>query len=75
MAQMKRIYVQCRRPRFNSWVKIPWRRECQPTLIFLPGRFPGQRNLVAYSPWDHQELDTTGQLNFSVSLLYLNVDR
>ena len=27
-----------RRPRFDPWVgKIPWRREWQPTLVFLPG--------------------------------------
>ena len=25
---------------FNPWVgKIPWRREWQPTLVFLPGEF------------------------------------
>ena len=29
--------MQCRRPRFHCWVrKIPWRRERQPTLVFLP---------------------------------------
>ena len=27
--------------------------------VFLPGEFHGQRNLVAYSPWDHKELDRT----------------
>ena len=32
--------MQCRRPRFNSWVgKIPWRRDRLPTPIFLG--FPG----------------------------------
>ena len=26
---------------FDSWVwKVPWRRECQPTPVFLPGEFP-----------------------------------
>ena len=41
-----------RRPRFNPWVrKIPWRREWQPTLAFLPGESHGQRNLAGYSPW------------------------
>ena len=29
----------------------PWRREWQPTLVFLPGEFHGQRSLVGYSPW------------------------
>ena len=36
---------------FNPWVgKIPWRRAWQPTPIFLPGEYHGQRNLVGYSP-------------------------
>ena len=35
-----RIHLQCRRPRFNSWVKkIPWRRDGLPTPVFLG--FPG----------------------------------
>ena len=30
---------QCRRHRFNSWVrKLPWRRKWQPTSVFLPGK-------------------------------------
>ena len=37
---------------FGCWVgKIPWRRKWQPTPVFLPGKFHGQRNLVEYSPW------------------------
>ena len=32
----QRICLQCRRPRFNSWVgKISWRRERLPTPVFL----------------------------------------
>ena len=30
--------------------KIPWRREWQPTPVFFPGEFHGQRGLVGYSP-------------------------
>ena len=31
------------KPGFNPWVrKIPWRREWQPTPIFLPGEFHGR---------------------------------
>ena len=38
---------QCRRLRFNPRVrKIPWRREWQPTPVFLPGDFHGQRSLA-----------------------------
>ena len=44
----------------ETWVeKIPWRRKWQPTPVFLPGKFHGQRSLVGYSPWGHQESDTT----------------
>ena len=60
------------RPGFDPWVgkipsvgKILWRREWQPTPVFLPGEFHGQRRLVDYSPWDHKELDSTGQLTLS----------
>ena len=29
------------------WVgKIPWRRAWQPTTVYLPGEFPGQRSPV-----------------------------
>ena len=31
--------------------KIPWRRECQPTPVFLPGEVHGQRSLTSYNPW------------------------
>ena len=32
---------RCNRHRFNPWVgKIPWRREWQPTPLFLPGESP-----------------------------------
>ena len=51
---------QCRRHRFDPCVgKIPWRRKWQPTPIFLPEKFSGQRSLVGYSLWDHKELDMT----------------
>ena len=31
-------------PGFDSWVgKMPWRRECLPTPVFLPGEFCGFR--------------------------------
>ena len=31
--------------------RFPWRRKCQPTPVFLPGKSHGQRSLVGYSPW------------------------
>ena len=39
--------------------RIPWRREWQPTPIFLPGEFHGERSLGGYSPWGLRESDTT----------------
>ena len=36
--------------------KIPWRRKWQPTLIFLPEKFHGQRSLEGYSPWGHKRV-------------------
>ena len=42
----------------ETWVrKIPWRREWNPTPVFLPEGFHGQRNLKGYSPWGHRESD------------------
>ena len=56
----KRIHLQCRRCRFDPWVrKIPWRRKWQPTPVFLPKKLHGQRSLAGYSPWGLKELDMT----------------
>ena len=45
---------------FSLWVgRIPWRRKWKPTPVFSPGQFHGQRRLVGYHPWDHEESDTT----------------
>ena len=57
--------LQCGRPGFDPWVgKIPWRRECQPTLVFLPGESYGQKSLAGYNPWGRKEWDTTERLHF-----------
>ena len=53
----------CRRHKkfgFDPWVgKIPWRKACQPTPVFLPGQSHGQRSLAGYSAWSCRESDTT----------------
>ena len=55
-ASGKEPACQCRRLRFNPWVrKIPWRRAREPTPALLPGDFHGQRSLADYSPWGHKE--------------------
>ena len=64
----KESTCQCRRLRrhgFDSWVwKIPWKRKWQPTPVFLPGKSHGWRSLVAYSPQDCKESDTTEWLHY-----------
>ena len=47
--------------------KIPCRKAWQPTPVFLPGEFHGQRSLMGYSPWGCKESDTTEQLTTSLS--------
>ena len=62
-ASGKEPACQCKRHKgcgFDLWVeKIPWRRAWQPTPVFLPGEYHGQRNLAGYSPWGHKESNTT----------------
>ena len=56
---VKKIFLQFRRPGFDPWGgKIPWKRKWQPTPVFLPGGFNGERSLAGYSPWSQKELDT-----------------
>ena len=40
----------------------PLGKEMQPTPVFLPGKFHGQRRLVDYNPWGHEESDMTFKL-------------
>jgi len=58
-ANSKELACQYRRQKrhgFNLWVgKIPWTRAWQPTPVFLPEEFHGQRSLEGYRPWDHKE--------------------
>ena len=51
----------------ETWVrKITWRREQQPTPVFWPGEFHGQRSLAGYSPLGPRELDMTERLSLFV---------
>ena len=69
-----KICLQCERPGFYPWVgKILCRRAWQPTPVFLPGEFHGQRNLVDSSPWGLRESDTTEQLTLHINIWGLRV--
>ena len=51
----------------ETWVlslggEDPLEKGMQPTQVFLPGKFHGQRSLVGYSPWGHEESDITKRL-------------
>ena len=53
-------FRRCKRHGFSPWVrKIPWRREWQPTPVFLPGKSQGQKSLMGHSPRCLKQSDTT----------------
>ena len=64
---VKKLPANAGDTRDAGWIplsgKIPWRRKWQHTLVFQPGKFHGQRNLVGYSPWGYEESDATEQLS------------
>ena len=67
------VCLQCGRGMFNPWVgKMPWRRKWQPTPVFLPREFHGERSLVGYSPYGHEESDTTEWLTLSLLRIIRN---
>ena len=37
----------------------PRKRKWHPTLVFLPGKFHGQKSLAGYSPRGHKESNTS----------------
>ena len=59
------ICLQWGRPTFNPWVgKIPWRRACQASPVFLPGQACGQRSLEGYSLWGCKESERANTFTF-----------
>ena len=55
----------------DTWVpsldwEDPWRRAWQPTPVFLPEEFPGQRRLLGYNPQDHEESDTIRTISTAI---------
>ena len=46
--------------------RFPWRRKWQPTPVFLPGEFHGQRSLMSYSPCGREESNMTERWTLSL---------
>ena len=60
--QVKKGEVQIMHCSILNWqgaYVFSWRRERQPTPIFLPGESHGQRSLAGYNPWGCKKRDTT----------------
>ena len=59
---------------------IPWSGRSpgggkwQPTPVFLPGKFHGQRSLVGYNTWGHKESHMTERLSTHHTVLGLRVE-
>ena len=53
MQETQEIWVQ------SPGQENPLEKEWQPTPVFLPEKFNGQRNLAGYSPKGRKELDMT----------------
>ena len=47
-----------------------WRRKWQPTPVFSPGEFHGQRSLTGYSSWGRKESDMTERLSPMLHVSY-----
>ena len=84
MTQQVKICLQCKRHGFNSWVRmIPWRRNWQPTPIFLPekkilwteeetGESPSKRSQRVGHYWASKHAFTlTTNWHFVFILLFL----
>ena len=58
--------------------RSPWRKGWLPTSVFLSEELHGQKSLVGYSPWDHEELDTTEWITlslFTTDIYFLFMER
>ena len=51
----------------------PWKREWQPTTVFLPEETHGQRSLAGYISWSCRGLGTTNIFLFIRHLISLHI--
>ena len=68
VAEMVKYLSVMQETRVHPWIrKIPWRREQQPTPVFLPGESHGQEAWWATVHGSSRESDTTERLSLSPS--------
>ena len=76
VAQMVQNLTKMQRFKFEPQIKkIPWRKKCLPTPVFLLGEFHVQRSLVCDNHWGFKELKTTEQLTLSLQLSSVHFSR
>ena len=70
LAQKVKIFLQCRKPRFDRIWSLGWEDPLEKgmatTPVFLLGEFQGQGSLASYSPWGLKELEMTEWLTFTL---------
>ena len=66
---LKKYFFKRKKKKPIPKAKPVWRRAWQPTLVFLPGEFHGQRSLVGYSPSGRKELDMKDRLTLPLHFL------
>ena len=64
------VFLKYENKLFHIWPHhmACWKRQWQPTPVFMPGESQGQGSLVGCSPWGPYELDTNEWLHFHFSL-------
>ena len=53
--------------------RSPGGKKWQPTPVFLPGKFHGQRSLEGYTPGRHKESDTTEHMAYTDTDTYVYI--
>ena len=64
--EKSRTYTHKRLKELHRKSKQIWGRKWQPTPVFLPGEFHGQRSLVGCSPWGCRESAVSKRLTLSL---------
>ena len=83
LVKKKKIHLQCRTPRFDSWVrKIHWRRDRLPTPVFLgfPGGSAGKESVcktgdLGLIPWLEDPLEEVMATHASILAWRISRDR